>query len=74
LGGSPTSTKSPYLNKSIQLKADKKIERKMPIKIKQLKQMELKQVIAEIIMNPNKTWKKLKRKKYMAEKSYFQNN
>jgi hypothetical protein len=36
--------------------------------------MELKQAIAEIIINPNETWKKLKRKKYMAERSYFQNN
>ncbi len=41
-------------------------------KLSLLKHVHLKQAIAEIITNPNKNWKKLKRKKYMTEKSYFQ--
>ncbi len=44
----------------------------MPKKLSLLKHVELKQAIAEIITNPNKDWKKLKREKYMTEKSYFQ--
>ncbi len=49
-----------------------KIERKMPKKISLLEHVHLKQSFAEIILNPNKNWKKLKREKYMTEKSYFQ--
>jgi hypothetical protein len=52
----------------------KKIETKLPINIKLLKRAELQKAIAEIITNPNETWKKLKRKKYMVPKPYFQNN
>jgi hypothetical protein len=36
--------------------------------------MDLQTAIATIITNPNETWKNLKREKYMAPKSYFQNN
>jgi hypothetical protein len=49
-----------------------KIEKKMPKKLSLLKHVDLKQAIAEIITKPNKNWKKLKREKYMTEKSYFQ--
>jgi hypothetical protein len=49
-----------------------KIEKEMPKKLSLLKHVDLKQAIAEIITNPNKNWKKLKREKYMIEKSYFQ--
>jgi hypothetical protein len=52
----------------------KKIERKLPKNIQLLKQVELQKLIAEIITNPNKTWKNLKRERYMGSKSYFQNN
>jgi hypothetical protein len=52
----------------------KKIKKKLPKNIKLLKTAELQRAIAEIITNPNKTWKKLKREKYMVPKSYFQNN
>jgi hypothetical protein len=51
-----------------------KIEKKMPKKLSLLKHVDLKQAIAEIITNPNKNWKKLKREKYITEKSYFKNN
>jgi hypothetical protein len=44
----------------------------MPKKISLLEHVDLKQAIAEIITNPNKNWKKIKREKYMTEKSYFQ--
>jgi hypothetical protein len=44
----------------------------MPKKLSLLEHVDLKQAIAEIITNPNKNWKKLKREKYMTEKSYFQ--
>jgi hypothetical protein len=44
----------------------------MPKKLSLLKHVDLKQAIAEIITNPNKNWKKLKREKYMTEKPYFQ--
>ncbi len=39
-----------------------KIEKKFPKKLSLLKHVDLKQAIAEIITNPNKNWKKLKRK------------
>jgi hypothetical protein len=51
----------------------KKIKKKMPKKLSLLEHEHLKQSIAEIITNPNEKWKKLKRKKYITEKSYFQN-
>ncbi len=44
----------------------------MPKKLSLLKHVDLKQAMAEIITNPNKNLKKLKREKYMTEKSYFQ--
>jgi hypothetical protein len=37
-----------------------------------MKNVDLRQAIAEIITNPNKNWKKLKWEKYITEKSYFQ--
>jgi hypothetical protein len=49
-----------------------KIKEKMPKKLSLLEHVDLKQAIAEIVTNPNKNWKKLKREKYMTEKSYFQ--
>jgi hypothetical protein len=49
-----------------------KIKKKMPKKLSLLEHVDLKQAIAEIITNPNKNWKKLKREKYMTEISYFQ--
>jgi hypothetical protein len=49
-----------------------KIKKKMPKKLSLMENVDLKQAIAEIITNPNKNWKKLKREKYMTEKSYFQ--
>ncbi len=49
-----------------------KTEKKMPKKLSLLENVDLKQAIVEIITNPNKNWKKLKREKYMTEKSYFQ--
>jgi hypothetical protein len=52
----------------------KKTERKMPKNIQLLKRAELQRGITEIITNPNKTWKNLKRERYMAPKFYFQNN
>jgi hypothetical protein len=52
----------------------KKIARKLPKNIQLLKRAKLQRVIAETITNPNKTWKNLKRKRYMVPKSYFQNN
>jgi hypothetical protein len=52
----------------------KKIERKLPKNIQLLKRAELQRVIVEIITNPNKTWKNLKRERYMVPKSYSQNN
>jgi hypothetical protein len=52
----------------------KKIERKLPKNIQLLNRVELQRVIAEIITNPNETWKNLKREWYMVLKSYFQNN
>ncbi len=52
----------------------KKIERKLPKNIKLLKTAELQRAIAEIITNPNKAWKNLKKVRYMVAKSYFQNN
>jgi hypothetical protein len=52
----------------------KKNERKLPKNIQLLKRAELQRAIAEIITNPNKTWKNLKRERYMVPKSYFQNN
>jgi hypothetical protein len=52
----------------------KKIKRKLPKNIQLLKQVELQRLIAEIITNPNKTWKNLKRERNMGSKSYFQNN
>ena len=48
-----------------------KIEKKMPKKLSLLKHVDLKQTILEIITNPNENWKKLKREKYMTEKSYL---
>jgi hypothetical protein len=44
----------------------------MPKKLSLIENVDLKQAIIEIITNPNKNWKKLKREKYMTEKSYFQ--
>jgi hypothetical protein len=44
----------------------------MPKKLSLLEHVDLKQAIAEIITNPNENWKKLKREKYITEKSYFQ--
>jgi hypothetical protein len=52
----------------------KKIERRLPKKIKQTKKVDLQTAIATKITNPNETWKNLKREKYMVPKSYFQNN
>jgi len=52
----------------------KKIERRLPKKIKRTKKVDLQTAIATIITNPNETWKNLKREKYMVPKSYFQNN
>jgi hypothetical protein len=49
-----------------------KIEKKMPKKLSLLEHVDLKQAIAEIITTTNKNWKKLKREKYITEKSYFQ--
>jgi hypothetical protein len=49
-----------------------KIEKKMPKKLSLMKNVDLKQAIAEIITNPNKNWKRQKREKYMTEKYYFQ--
>jgi hypothetical protein len=49
-----------------------KIEKKMPKKLSLLERVDLKQAIAEMNTNPNENWKKLKREKYMTEKSYFQ--
>jgi hypothetical protein len=44
----------------------------MPKKLRLLENVNLKQAIAEIITNSNENWKKLKREKYITEKSYFQ--
>ncbi len=44
----------------------------MPKKLSLMENVDLKQAIAEIITNPNENWKKLKREKYMTEKTYFQ--
>ncbi len=44
----------------------------MPKKLRLLEKVDLKQAITEIITNPSENWKKLKREKYMTEKSYFQ--
>ena len=52
----------------------KKIERRLPKKIKRTKKVDLQTAIATIITNPNETWKNLNREKYMVPKSYFQNN
>jgi hypothetical protein len=52
----------------------KKIERKLPQNIKQIKKVDLQTAIATIIRHPNKKWKNLKREKYMVPKSYFKNN
>jgi hypothetical protein len=49
-----------------------KIKNKMPKKVSLLENVDKKQAIAEIITNPSKNWKNLKREKYMTEKSYFQ--
>jgi hypothetical protein len=49
-----------------------KIEKKMPKKLNLLEHVDFKQAIAEIITNPNENWKKLKREKYITEKSNFQ--
>jgi hypothetical protein len=62
------------LTKQYNEKQMKKIERKLPKNIQLLKRAELQRAIAEIITNPNKTWKNLKREKNMVPKSYFQNN
>jgi hypothetical protein len=48
-----------------------KIKKKMPKKLRLLKHVDLKQANAEIITNLNENWKKLKREKYMTEKSYL---
>ncbi len=48
--------------------------KKLPKNIQLLKRAELQRAIAEIITNPNETWKNLKRERYMVPKSYFQNN
>jgi hypothetical protein len=48
-----------------------KIKKKMPKILSLMENVDLKEAIAEIITNPNKNWKKLKREKYMTEKSYF---
>jgi hypothetical protein len=37
-----------------------------------MENVDLKQAFAEIITNPKRNWKKLKREKYMTENSYFQ--
>jgi hypothetical protein len=55
LGGSPTSTKSPYLKKQYNEKRMKKIERKLPKNIQLLKRAKIQRAIAEIITNPNET-------------------
>jgi hypothetical protein len=52
----------------------KKIKTKIPKNIQVLKRVELQIAIAEIITNPNQTWKNIKRERYMVPKSYFQNN
>ena len=52
----------------------KKIERRLPKKIKRTKKVDLQTAIATIITNPNETWKTVKREKYMVPKSFFQNN
>ncbi len=52
----------------------KKIKRKLPQNIKQMKKVDLQTAIATIITYPNKKWKNFKREKYMVPKSYFQNN
>ncbi len=50
-----------------------KIQRKLPKHIENLKTVELQQVIATMITNPNKTWNNnLKREKYLVPRSYFQ--
>jgi hypothetical protein len=49
-----------------------KIEKKMPQKLSLLEHVDIKQATAEIITNPNKNWKKLKREKFITKKSYFQ--
>ena len=49
-----------------------KIKKKMPKKLSPFVRVHLKQSISEIITNLNENWKKLKREKYMTEKSYFQ--
>jgi hypothetical protein len=51
----------------------KKNERKLPKNIQLLKKAKLQRAIAEMITNPNETWKDLKRERYMVPKSYFQN-
>jgi hypothetical protein len=51
----------------------KKIERKLHKNIKRMKKVDLQTLIATIITNPNKKWKKLKSEKYRVTKSYFQN-
>jgi hypothetical protein len=52
----------------------RKIEQKLPKNIKLLKTAELERAIAEKNTNPNKTWKNIKKERYMVPKSYFQNN
>ncbi len=42
----------------------RKIEQKLPKNIKFLKMDELKRAIAEIITNPNETWKNIKKERY----------
>ena len=55
------------------MKSGQKNVRKLPENIQLLKQADLQRAIAEIIINPNNTWKNLKRERCMVPKSYFQN-
>jgi hypothetical protein len=56
------------------MKSGQKNVRKLPKNIQLLKRVDLKRAITEMITNPNKTWKNLKRERCMVPKSYFQNN
>ena len=49
----------------------KRIERRLPKKIKRTKKVDLETAMATINTNPDEKWKNLKREKYMVPKSYF---
>jgi len=48
-----------------------KIECNLPKKIECLTKMDLQNAITTMITKPNKSWNKLRRKKYLVPKSYF---